>query len=194
MKHSFYYELLRYDAEKNEYPQNPCYWFFDQRHMTNGPLVSSLGGTVGAGYYDWSPDNSREVARGWIKQAGTVSELAALAGFAAPAEVVRTIEAYNQGCAAGQDVFGRPAESLIPLDSPPYYCMPLYPGGPNTCGGPRRDEHARILNPFGQPIPGLYGAGELGEAVGMLYPANGGNLSESVCFGRLAAEDALGPA
>ncbi len=31
---------------------------------------------------------------------------------------------------------GRPAESLIPLDSPPYYCMPLYPGGLNTCGGP----------------------------------------------------------
>jgi len=25
----------------------------------------------------------------------------------------------------------------------------------------------------------------------MLYPANGGNLSESVCFGRLAAEHAL---
>jgi succinate dehydrogenase/fumarate reductase flavoprotein subunit len=74
---------------------------------------------------------------------------------------------------------------------PPYYCMPLYPGDPNTCGGPRRDEHARVLNPIGQPIPGLYGASELGEAVGMLYPASGGNLSESVCFGRLAAEHAL---
>lgn len=45
---------------------------------------------------------------------------------------------------------------------------------------------------IGQPIPALYGAGELGEAVGMLYPANGGNLSESVCFGRLAAQHALG--
>ena len=98
----------------------------------------------------------------------------------------------QQGCAVGQDAFGRPLSSLVPLDSPPYYCMPLYPGGPNTCGGPRRDEHARILSPSGQPIPGLYGAGELGEAVGMLYPANGGNLSESVCFGRLAAEHAMG--
>lgn len=85
----------------------------------------------------------------------------------------------------GADAFGRPAESLIPLDQPPYYCMPLYPGGSNTCGGPRRDEHARILNPFGAPIPGLYGAGELGESVGLLYPANGGNLSESVCLAAL---------
>jgi len=191
MKHSFYYELLAYDAEKNEYPRNPCYWIFDERHMTNGPMVSSLGGTVGAGYYDWSPDNSREVARGWIKKASSIGQLAAAAGFADPAEVVRTVEEYNKGCAAGADPFGRPADSLIPLDSPPYYCMPLYPGGPNTCGGPRRDEHARILTPFGRPIPGLYGAGELGEAVGLLYPANGGNLSESVCFGRIAAEHAM---
>jgi succinate dehydrogenase/fumarate reductase flavoprotein subunit len=194
MKHSFYYELLAYDAEKNEYPRNPCYWIFDDRHMASGQLVSSLGGTVGAGYYDWSPDNSKEVAQGWIKQADTIEELAVLAGFADPDTVVRTVAAYNQGCAAGQDAFGRPADSLIPLDRPPYYCVPLYPGGPNTCGGPRRDEHARILNPFGQPIPGLYGAGELGEAVGLLYPANGSNLSESVCFGRLAAEHAMGRA
>jgi hypothetical protein len=28
----------------------------------------------------------------------------------------------------------------------------------------------------------------------LLYPANGANLSESVCFGRIAAADALGVA
>jgi succinate dehydrogenase/fumarate reductase flavoprotein subunit len=191
MKHSFYYELLMYDAEKNEYPRNPCFWIFDQRHMENGPLVNGLSGTVGAGYYDWSSDNSKEIAQGWITSAGTIAELAALAGFADPQAVARTVEEYNSGCASASDAFGRPADSLIPLDSPPFYCMPLYPGGSNTCGGPRRDEHARILNPFGQPIPGLYGAGEFGEAVGLLYPANGGNLSESVCFGRIAAEHAM---
>jgi hypothetical protein len=31
-----------------------------------------------------------------------------------------------------------------------------------------------------------------GLPVGLLYPANGGNLPESVCFGRIAAEHALG--
>jgi succinate dehydrogenase/fumarate reductase flavoprotein subunit len=49
-----------------------------------------------------------------------------------------------------------------------------------------------VLDAFGEPIPGLYAAGELGEAVGLLYPANGANLSESICFGRIAAADALG--
>jgi predicted oxidoreductase len=67
----------------------------------------------------------------------------------------------------------------------------MYPGGPNTTGGPRRDELARVLDPFGQPIPGLYAAGELGEAIGLLYPSSGCNLSDAICFGQIAAETAL---
>ena len=80
MKHSFYYELLKYDAEKQEYPRVPCYWVFDERRMNAAPLVSLRSGFVRAGYYDWSPDNSREVAKGWIKQADSIAELGKLAG------------------------------------------------------------------------------------------------------------------
>jgi len=192
MKHSFYYELLKYDADKQEYPRNPCYWVFDERRLRAAPLVSLRSGFVRAGYYDWSPDNSREVAKGWIKQADNITELGKLAGIADPAGLQETVQRYNAGCASGADEFGRPPETLVPLDSPPYYCVPMFPGGPNTCGGPRKDERARVLDAFGAPIPGLYAAGELGEAVGLLYPANGANLSESICFGRIAAADALG--
>jgi succinate dehydrogenase/fumarate reductase flavoprotein subunit len=192
MKHSFYYELLKYDADKHEYPRNPCYWIFDERRLNAAPLVSLRSGFVRAGYYDWSPDNSREVAKGWIKQADTVGELGKLAGIVDPDALSETVARYNAGCAAGVDEFGRPFDTLVPLDSPPYYCVAMYPGGSNTCGGPRRDERARVLDAFGEPIAGLYAAGELGEAVGLLYPANGANLSESICFGRIAAADALG--
>jgi succinate dehydrogenase/fumarate reductase flavoprotein subunit len=192
MKHSFYYELLKYDAEKHEYPRIPCYWVFDHRRLSAAPLASLRAGFVRAGYYDWSADNSQEVCKGWIKTAPSIRELARLAGIEDPDGLGETVERYNQRCRSGTDEFGRPRESLIPLDRPPYYCVPLFPGGSNTCGGPRKDERARVLNAFGEPIPGLYAAGELGEAVGLLYPANGANLSESVCFGRIAAADALG--
>ena len=192
MKHSFYYELLKYDAEKQEYPRNPCYWVFDERRLNAAPLVSLGSGFVRAGYYDWSPDNSREIAKGWIKKADSVAELAKLAGIVDPDALAETVARYNEGCASGDDEFGRPADTLVPLDSPPYYCVAMFPGGSNTCGGPRKDERARVLDAFGAPIPGLYAAGELGEAVGLLYPANGANLSESICFGRIAAADALG--
>jgi succinate dehydrogenase/fumarate reductase flavoprotein subunit len=192
MKHSFYYELLKYDAEKQEYPRIPCYWIFDERRLRAAPLVSLRSGFVRAGYYDWSPDNSKEIAKGWIKKADGIAELAKLAGIEDPAQLGQTVARYNEGCSSRVDEFGRPADTLVPLDSPPFYCVAMYPGGSNTCGGPRRDERARVLDAFGDPIPGLYAAGELGEAVGLLYPANGANLSESICFGRIAAADALG--
>ena len=103
--------------------------------------------------------------------------------------------AYNQQCAeGGVDAFGRPSETMVALSEPPFYCVPLWPGGSNTTGGPRRNEHAQILDPFDEPIAGLYAAGELGQPSGLLYPADGSNLSEALCFGQIAAEHALGHA
>jgi succinate dehydrogenase/fumarate reductase flavoprotein subunit len=193
MKHGFYYHLLQYDPEGHEYPRIPCYWFFDSRRMAN-PLTALQSGLVGVGVYDWSPDNSRELERGWIKTADTIEELAEMVGIEDPASAAATLESYNAAAGDGRpDEFGRPQASMIPLE-PPFYCVPLYPGGSNTCGGPRRNERAEVLDPFGRPIPGLYGAGELGESVGLLYPSDGGNLSESVAFGRIAAESAMATA
>lgn len=42
----------------------------------------------------------------------------------------------------------------------------------------------------GNPIPGLYGSGELGSVYGMLYPGSGGHLTECFAFGRIAGENA----
>jgi succinate dehydrogenase/fumarate reductase flavoprotein subunit len=192
MRHDFYYLLLEYDPKTNEYTRNPCYWFFDQRRMQQGPPVMTTGGMIASGYYDWSPDSEREIARGWIMRASTIEEVAGLAGVRDPALVAGEVKDYNDACVSGSDRFGRPPASMIPLDTPPYYCMPLYAGGSNTSGGPRRNEHAQVLNVFGEPIPGLYEAGELGEPVGLLYPANGGNISDCACFGQIAVEHALG--
>ena len=98
---------------------------------------------------------------------------------------------YNAACATGADRYGRGPATLVPLSTPPYYCVPLWPGGSNTSGGPRRDEYARVLDTYGKPIPGLYAAGELGQAVGLRYPSDGSNLSEALCFGQIAAQTAV---
>jgi succinate dehydrogenase/fumarate reductase flavoprotein subunit len=191
-RHDFYYLLLQYDPATHDYPRNPCYWLFDERRMQIAPPVNTEIGPPAHGYYDWSEGSEREIANGWISRADTIEEAAALAGVKDPGEAAKEVQEYNAACAAGRDRFGRPRESLIPLDRPPYYCMPLYPGGSNTCGGPRRDEHARVLDVYGAPIEGLYAAGELGEPVGLMYPSNGANISDCMCFGQIAAEHALG--
>lgn len=191
MDHVFYYEMLAFDWEARDYGRIPSYWFFDERRRSAGPLVSTSSGAVGVGFYDWSPDNRKEIDNGWISTGSSIAEAAEAAGVLDPLAAQRSVERFNEGCREGGDALGRPGSTLIPLDSPPYYCVPLYPGGSNTCGGPRRDEWARVLDTAGKPIPGLFAAGELGEAVGLLYPAHGANLSEAMCFGQIAVETAL---
>ena len=192
-KHNFYYEMTGYDADRAEFSRIPSFWFFDERRFRERPLTPRTVGAPAVGFYDWSPDNEREVELGWIRRGTSIAEVAEAAGVTDPARAAREVYEYNAGCRGGRDALGRPASSLVALDRPPFYCVPLYPGGSNTAGGPRRDEHARVLDVSGRPIPGLLAAGNVGAAFGALYPADGGNLSEALCFGRIAAETACGP-
>jgi succinate dehydrogenase/fumarate reductase flavoprotein subunit len=190
--HGFYYHLLAYDPNTGETPRNPCFWFFDETRRKAGMLTLPSVGVHAVGIYTWSEDNSAEIARGWIASGATIAEAAAAAGVADPAAAETEIAAYNEACRTGAaDPFGRPAETMVPVDQGPFYCVRLYPGGSNTTGGPRRNARAQIVDTRCEPIPGLYAAGELGQGTGMLYPSDGSNLSEGFCFGQIAAESAL---
>ena len=193
LRHDFYWDLLLYDPATNTRPRVPCYWFFDETRRQAGPLTPTHFGAPAVGLYDWSPDNSAEIDRGWISQGDSIEAAAKAAGVDDPTAAAATVRAYNHACSIGEtDELGRPTESMIALTEPPFYCVPLWPGGSNTTGGPRRNEHSQVLDPFDQPIGGLYAAGELGQPSGLLYPADGSNLSEAMCFGQIAAEHCLG--
>jgi succinate dehydrogenase/fumarate reductase flavoprotein subunit len=103
-----------------------------------------------------------------------------------------TIEEYNRFCDAKKDQkFDREPGSLAPIKKAPFYALKMYPGGPNTQGGPKRNEKSQVVDSSGDPIPHLYSAGELGSVYGFLYPTGGGNLAEMIAFGRLAGENAF---
>ena len=193
--HSLYYELTLYDSQTLRYPRVPCTWVFGQDRMDAGPLSMVLAGPAGpAGpvqLYHWSHDNSAELERGWIIRAGSVHELAEKTGLP-PENLAETLERYHAYCRAGNDTeFGRRPADLAPICGPPYYAVHLFPGGPNTQGGPRRNHRAQVLRVDGSAIPRLYAAGEFGSIYGMLYPAGGANLAECIAFGRIAAENAV---
>lgn len=189
--HTLYYELPMFDSHRLIYPRVPSYFIFDRKRLENGPIPIITSGASGrAQMYRWSPDNSIELERGWIKTAGTIRGLARRIGVPADS-LERTVRTFNQYCSRGEDPdFGRTAQQLIALENPPYCAMELWPGGPTTMGGPRRNHKAQILNVDGMPVPGLYGCGELGCVYGMLYPGAGGHLAECFAFGRIAGENA----
>jgi hypothetical protein len=87
----------------------------------------------------WSEDNSKEIEKGWILKADSVSELSKLLQLEEMA-LQLSIGKYNHFCRSGVDSdFGRSPDTLKPIE-PPYYAMQLMPLLYNTQGGSRRDK------------------------------------------------------
>lgn len=180
--------LAHLDPETGRYERVPAWMVFDDEARRLGPVGKPVA-AVPEHRLDWSADNSAEIANGWILTGASLDELAAKMDV--PADSFRaTIAAWNQSVAAGRDAaFGRPAGSLVPVATPPYCAIQVWPILSNTQGGPRHDAYQRVLDPWDRPIPGLYAAGELGSFFGHVYLL-GGNISEAIVGGRIAGERA----
>jgi 3-oxosteroid 1-dehydrogenase len=201
--HSFWLEVCQFDTEASEYPRVPCYSVFDDVALKSGDAAAPRSkGLLPDGklqlFYEWSKDSVEEIKKGWVLRGATIEELAKViaadsenAGRMQPAELKATVDGYNRFCQAKKDrVFDRDPQTLIPVQKPPFYAIKMYPGGPNTQGGPKRNAKSQVVDSFGKPIPRLYAAGELGSVYGFLYPTGGGNVAEFISFGRIAAEQA----
>jgi len=187
--HEYYRELSRFDVEEMEFPRVPMYAIFDEQTRRRGPLSRGTAG-YNRDLYNWSLDNSAEIAKGWISTGKTAAELASRISID-PQVLAATVERYNHNCQSGKDPdFGRAREDLRALE-PPLYAIQLWPALINTQGGPRRDKEARVLDPDGRPIPRLYAAGELGSIWGYLYQG-ACNIGEGLVFGRIAGRNAAG--
>ncbi|AXQ28877.1 FAD-dependent oxidoreductase [Solimonas sp. K1W22B-7] len=83
-----------------------------------------------------------------------------------------------------------PNPTMRPL-KPPYFAVILSSGLQDTNGGPAIDEHGRILDTAGQPVEGLYGAGNcIASPAGKGYWGAGGTLGPAVVFGHIAGRHA----
>jgi len=203
--HNWWLKHCDYDLEEPGYTSLPTYLIFDESVRKQGPIAANSASSgayllgiqafpaeLGGCPEGWSHDNTREIGKGWIKKADTVKELGCLIGGKMdPAILEETVKKYNGYCAQGFDPeFGRDARSLKPLATPPFYSCPLYPGGINTCGGPRRNASGQVLDPFKEIIPRLFSAGEMGSICGNSYAIGGLDAGEMLASGRLAGRSA----
>jgi 3-oxosteroid 1-dehydrogenase len=137
----------------------------------------------------------------------TADTLADLAGAIGVPEsnLVATVARFNELVVGGEDLdFGRGNEAydrafsggrspLVPIDKPPFHAAAFGLSDLGTKGGLRTDAHARVLDAAGQPIPGLYAAGNTMAAVsGTTYPGGGNPIGASMLFSHLAALDMAG--
>ena len=194
-RYIFYKEALRFDTVTLSYPRIPSWMIFDSVMMRRGPVVS-----VAAAAYngiDWGADNMNALRNGWILSGDTLEQLAQRIhghpdnrGKMDAAALSHAVETWNRFCAAGHDSdFEREVGTMGPVSEPPYYAIPLYPGGPNTKGGLRADAQRRVLDWDDRPIPRLYAVGEICSVFQFVYQG-GGNLAEGIAFGRVAGRNA----
>ena len=185
--------VLYFDGVIGDFTRLPCFTIFDETTRLRGPLASSgrkFGWFAWFSGYEWSHDNSKEIEKGWIVKGDTAAELAGKLGMK-PGDLEATVSRYNENCKKQVDPdFDRPKESLVAIEKPPFYAVKLFPTMVNTQGGPKRNGKCQVLDPFDQPIPRLYTAGELGSFWGWMYNG-GGNNAECLCTGQIAARNAV---
>ena len=136
-------------------------------------------------------------------QAASLDELAEICGIDAEG-LAEEATAFNAACpdsAAFKPLeldglraspVGQPRKSnwSRPIAQPPFFAFPIITGNCFTFGGLRCDARARVMNIQGDPIPGLYAAG---ETMGLYHGTYTGATSvlRGAIFGRIGGRDAV---
>jgi succinate dehydrogenase/fumarate reductase flavoprotein subunit len=201
--HGTWFEFCKVDPKTGDFPNNPSWRIFGAD--AKWPLIATrekgfLDGTDTS--QDWAPtseeivDKDLMVSKGWVGFAETVEAMAAEIlkdpeneGKMDVENLKKTLEDYNRYVVEGSDPeFGRPPNTLQAVN-PPYYWLKNYPGGAATQGGLKKNGKGQVVDPFGEPIPRLYVAGENGNAWACFYPRAGTNTSDNVAFGWIIGEE-----
>jgi succinate dehydrogenase/fumarate reductase flavoprotein subunit len=183
-----------FDPNQFRYPNLPAWLIFDQGHLD---AYEFLGVEAGG------------EAPAWFNRSQSVAELAAKTGIDV-AGLEATLGRWNVGVAEERDLdfkrgesaydgyWGDPSmptlaqKTLGPIDTAPYYAVPIDLGCTGTKGGPLTDVDAQVLDLDGDPIAGLYAAGNaMAGVTGMAYGGAGGTIGPALVFGHRAAAHAV---
>lgn len=133
--------------------------------------------------------------------AATLAELAQKIGVSSDA-LARTVQAFNAACREGRfDPLATDGLKTAPGYAPPksnwarpiargpFLAYPLICGNCFTFGGIKVNTRSEVVNADGEPIPGLYAAGEM---TGLYYGTYTGATSvlRGAVFGRIAGQQA----
>ena len=181
----------------------PCFAIFDSTVMDGGPITNPReAGWLDShphrpAVYEWSSDNRAELERSWLFKGETLEELAeaiqTVDEFGNPVSMntqglLEAVQRYNEGCAAGQDEYGRAAAEMAPVAEGPFYAVELCIGVLYTIGGLFHDSASRLLDGDNEAIPRLYAAGNVGT--NSILRSEG--ISGAMLYGIAAARDVAG--
>lgn len=128
-------------------------------------------------------------------QADSITALEQAIGMA-PGALQQTVDYYNRHATKGQDPqFHKQPKYIAPLQKPPFKAYDLTIGrafcAVHTFGGLEIDLDGRVLNGWGEAIPGLYAVGRTSASLPVApYVASGLSIGDCTFFGRRAGTHA----
>ena len=150
---------------------------------------------------------------GYLKRGETLLALAQACGISAEG-LQKSVQRYNlmarrgvdedfakgetpynrvQGDAALAQQRGLPNPCMAPLERGPFYAVKVVAGSLGTFAGLQVNACAQVLDRQGQPITGLYAAGnDMNSMMGGHYPSGGITLGPAMTFGFIAAQHVAG--
>ncbi|MHA6603624.1 FAD-dependent oxidoreductase [Aerococcus urinae] len=171
--YAYHYRAI-FQEEKKLF--KPTYMIFNQ-------------GALGAPGSPWTEENIQaDIESGLVISGDSLEDLAQKLEI--PYEnLLATIEEWNRFAQDGLDpLYGRKT-GVQALDQGPYYAYQNSASNLGSLGGLRINTDGKVLDVFGQVIPGLYAAGlNAGEWIGPYYPGSGTAISGIIHQGRKAAQ------
>jgi hypothetical protein len=184
--------LHAFDAGTHTYANLPYWLIIDQRYKEKYHTFNSPPGAP---------------APSFMTQADTLTGLAEKVGID-PDGLTMQVERFNAMVANGHDdefnrgdntydnfymwgdmEFDPPFRTLGVIDRAPFYAVKMEAGALGTAGGPKTNADAQVIDWQGNPIPGLYAAGNAMAAVlGDIYGGAGGTLGPGMTFGYIAGK------
>lgn len=157
------------------------------------PAPVPLGGQIKSGYLV-SGETLRELADQIGADAAqlekTVKEFNVHARNGDDPEFHKGSNAYNRSLG---DPEHKPNPCVGPIDKGPFYAVKLQIGDLGTFAGLKCNENAQVINGNGNPIAGLYAAGnDAASIMGGNYPGGGITLGPAVTFGYIIGRHVSG--
>ncbi|MFF2909112.1 flavocytochrome c [Paenibacillus sp. NPDC057934] len=123
---------------------------------------------------------------GFVIQADSIETLAGEMGV--PGEQLqKTLDTWNSSVKGKEDAeFGRTTGMDNDLSSAPYFAIKIGPGVHYTMGGVKINTNTEVLNKEGNPITGLFAAGEVTGGLHGQNRIGGNSVAEIIIFGRQA--------
>lgn len=123
---------------------------------------------------------------GFVLEGETIEALAEKMNVSSE-ELKVTLDTWNKAVTNKDDqAFGRTTGIENDLASTPFYAIKIAPGIHYTMGGVKINTNTEVLNEDGQPISGLFAAGEVTGALHGENRIGGNSVSEIIIFGRQA--------